>query len=461
MVCSRGVRRLMIRPDSTQTRPVAAAAAAAVLIGALSASAAERELESEPPPSSTREIETPIQRTFPRVAYKEPLFRRVREQLQKLPPFFADTQLEARFRSYYLRKDRTSDVLSEAWAMGGSISYRSGWLADAFSVELEGFTSQPIVADEDRDGTILLEPVQEGYSALGIANGKLRYKGLVLTGYRQYLDLPFLNRQDNRMTPNTFESLTLAKPEGELRFSTGYTWKIKPRNSDDFVSMTEALGLDKKRGLAHGGAVWDPHEDFHIGAIAGVLPDVSAGVYTELGFVRNLADQIEARIDTQFSYRHSIGDELLADEPVKAWNLGIRSSSSWGGAVFRLGVSVTSPDGTVENHFGSNPSYVDLMQRAFNLPDEKALLASVSYDFAGIGVDGLTVIANFVASFDGKLETGRRDSQEIDVTIDYRIKQGFLESLWLRMRGSFLTDDEEHHDGTDFRVIVRYDFPVI
>jgi hypothetical protein len=105
------------------------------------------------------------------------------------------------------------------------------------------------------------------------------------------------------------------------------------------------------------------------------------------------------------------------------------------------------------------------MQRAFNLPDEKALLVSVSYDFAGIGVDGLTVIANFVAGFDGKLEAGRRDSQEIDVTLDYRIKrgflEGFLEGFWLRVRGSFLTDDAADRDGTDFRVIVRYDFPVI
>jgi hypothetical protein len=433
-----------------------------VLIGALSASAAERELDSEPPPSSTREIETPIQRIFPRLVRKKPLFPQIRKQLEKLPPFFADTQLETRFRSYYLGKDRTTEVLSEAWAMGGSVSYRSGWLADAFSVELEGFTSQPIVADKDRGGTFMLEPNQEGYNALGIANGKLRHKGLVLTGYRQYLDLPYLNRQDNRMTPNTFESLTLAKPEGKLRFSTGYTWKIKRRNSDEFVSMTESLGLDKKRGLAHGGLGWKPDEDFHIGAIAGVLPDVYVGVYSELGFVRNLTAQIEARIDTQFSYQHAIGEELLVDDPAEAWNLGIRGSSSWGGAVLRLGVSVTSPDGTMGNHFGSNPSYVDLMQRAFNLPDEKALLASVSYGFAGVGVDGLTAIVNFVASFDGKLEAGgRRDSQEIDLTLDYRIQQGFMESLWLRARSSFLTDDATHHDATDFRVIVRYDFPVI
>ncbi len=62
-----GVRRLMIRSDFTRTRSVAAVAVAAVLVGALSASAAERELDSDPPPSSTRDIETPIQLVFPRL----------------------------------------------------------------------------------------------------------------------------------------------------------------------------------------------------------------------------------------------------------------------------------------------------------------------------------------------------------------------------------------------------------
>ena len=190
-------------------------------------------------------------------ACKEPLFPWLRQQLQKLPPFFADTQLEARFRTYYLRKDRTIDLLSEAWAIGGSIYYRSGWLKDAFAVEAEGFTSQPLVAPDSRAGTGLLAPGQEGYGVLGMANAKLRYKGIVLTGYRQYLDLPFVNRNDSRMTPQTFEALTLAKDEGRLRFSTGYIWRIKLRDADEFVDMGEGRrrgrgprGRLRKRDLA-------------------------------------------------------------------------------------------------------------------------------------------------------------------------------------------------------------------
>jgi voltage-gated potassium channel Kch len=96
--------------------------------------AAERELDEDTPPSTTREIETPIQRVFPEVEERRPLFPGLREQLQGLPAFFADTRLEARYRTQYLRKDRAIDVRNEAWAMGGSLYYRSGWLAELLAV---------------------------------------------------------------------------------------------------------------------------------------------------------------------------------------------------------------------------------------------------------------------------------------------------------------------------------------
>jgi len=433
----------------------------ALAILASPAVAAERELDQGPPPDSTQQIETSIEKVFPRDVERAPLLPWLQQQLQDLPPFLSDSQIEARFRTYYLRKHRTSDELSEAWAMGGSISYRSGWLEELLQVELEGFTSHPIVAPNDRDGTMLLAPEQEGYDVLGIANAKLRYKGLVLTGFRQYLDLPYVNRNDSRMTPNTFESITLAKPEGEVRFSSGYTWKIKLRDSDEFLSMTEAVGLDEDRGFVHAGAVWDPNEFFHVGALGGVMPDVYAGIYGELSAGAEIADGWEARLDTQFTYQWEIGEKLAGGLFDEAWNLGIRSSTSYAGAVFRLGASITGPNSSIFSPYGTNPSYVDLMQRTFNRADSKALLASFSYDFSGLGADDLSVIVNFVADFDAELEGVRGDAREVDVTIDYRATKGLLKNFWLRLRGSWLSEESADSDGSDFRVILRYDLPVI
>lgn len=436
-------------------------ASISLLALALPAAAAERELDQASPPSSVEEIKAPTQRVFPEDDKRSPLFERIAGQLQDLPPFLADTRLEARFRTYYLRNDKTTGSLSEALTSGGSLYYRSGWLADLLAIEVEGFTSQPLYAPQDRDGTDLLRPVQDGYSVLGIANARIRYKGVELVGFRQYLDLPYLNRSDSRMTPNTFEAVTLAKPEGSFRFSTGYTWKIKRRSSTDFESLTEAVGLEQDRGLAHAGAIWDPTKGLHVGAVVGVIPDLTAGVYSELGFARPIADDLEARIDTQFTYREAIGDDLLGPDLGAAWNLGVRGSSSWKGAVLRLGLSVTGSKNALVSFYGSNPSYADLMQRTFTRADEKVFLASFSYDFAGLGADGLSMITNFAAAFDGKLDGARGDAQELDVTIDYHLTEGLLRGFWFRLRGSWLRDERVDREATEVRVILRYDVPLL
>jgi hypothetical protein len=67
------------------------------------APAAERELELDVAPSSAKDIKAPTQRVSPKAPERPPPFPWLQERLQKLPPFFADTRLEARFRTYYLR----------------------------------------------------------------------------------------------------------------------------------------------------------------------------------------------------------------------------------------------------------------------------------------------------------------------------------------------------------------------
>jgi len=328
-------------------------------------------------------------------------------------------------------------------------------------VRLEAFTSQPIVAPNDRDNTLLLAPEQEGYSVLGIANGPLRYKGIFLTGGRLYLDLPYVNRDDNRMTPNTFEAITLEKPEGKIQFVGGYAWTIKERNADEFVSFAEDAGADADSGLAYGALLWDPNEDFHLGVFSGAVPDVSGRAYVELGGLRDLGHDWEARLDGQFNYKFEVGDKLLGDELDDTWNLGIGAAVSHANAVFRLGFGIAGPHGQDREDYGVSPLYVALMQRTFNRPDEKTLQTSASYDFAGIGIQGLSAIVTFAAGFDGKVDGGRSDAQEVDVTIDYHVKKGWLKSFWLRVRGSWLNDELAGSDGTDVRVILRYDLPAI
>ena len=308
-------------------------ALALTLLAAPPSFAGERALEEAPPPSSIEKIKSPLERAYPAPEIRPSLFPWISEKFETLTPFLADTQLYVRSRTQYMRQDRASGRLSEAWAMGGSVYYRSGWLKDLFAVELEGFTSQPLVAPARREGTRLLaEPGQDGYGVLGVANGVLRYRDLVLKVFRQKLDLPYLNQQDNRMTPNTFEAAKFAKDVGDLRFSAGYAWQFKPRNDDGFTTLSHQLGVSQDRGAAFGSALWHVSEDFHVGASGFVVPDVLATVYAETHYEWSLTDQVGLRVDAQFTHQHTPGKELIAGPSFDTWNVGLRTAASWRGA---------------------------------------------------------------------------------------------------------------------------------
>jgi outer membrane porin, OprD family. len=166
-----------------------------------------------------------------------------KQAISTLPPFLGDTDLKVHFRSYYFNRTNPDDTVNEAYALGGWISYQSGWLFDTFAMGATLYGSAPIYTPPDRDGTLLLQPGQNGYYVPGEAWGALRYKEYaLLKGYRQQVDQGYINPQDNRMTPNTFQGITLAGKVSWLQYLAGFLWQIKPRNSDEFISMSSQAG---------------------------------------------------------------------------------------------------------------------------------------------------------------------------------------------------------------------------
>ena len=129
-------------------------------------------------------------------AADKPLLRRsipgLESGLQDAPAFFRDTRLLLQIRSYYRNNEASPDVFQEAWAAGGWIAYQSGWLRDTFSIGATGYFSLPVYAPDDRDGTLLLKPGQDPIAVLGEAWAKLRCGDHVLTGYRQLINVGYV-----------------------------------------------------------------------------------------------------------------------------------------------------------------------------------------------------------------------------------------------------------------------------
>src|SRR5205809_1066255 len=251
----------------------------------------------------------------------ERLFAPLKEQMATLPPFLRDTDLRAHFRSFYFNREKPDDSNNEAWTFGGWISYQSGWPFVTFSMGPTPYGSAPLYAPEDKDGTLLLKPGQEGYYGPGEAWGALRYEDYaVLKGNRQLVEQTYISPQDNRMTPNTFEGVTLGGKVGFVQYFGGFLWDIKPRNSDEFISMSAqagARGSDDGVGLA--GVRLTPVKDLRIDVSNQYGVNTFNTIYGEVDYLRPLNENWKLRLGAQITDQRAVGDALLTSAEARYW----------------------------------------------------------------------------------------------------------------------------------------------
>ena len=134
-------------------------------------------------------------------------------------------------------------------------------------------------------------------------------------GRKEY-DTPYINRNDVRMTPNTFEGVTVYGRAGgkdgapEWRYGGGYISKIKERNSDEFVWMSRDAGASVDRGVYLGGVNYK-HAGYSIGAINYYSHDVINIFYTEAKYAVPMHGGTKLDLAAQFTDQRSTGDNLL------------------------------------------------------------------------------------------------------------------------------------------------------
>ncbi len=378
-------------------------------------------------------------------------------------PFFRDTTFGGQIRTFYIYRDN-NHALTQAWAIGGSLSYKSGYLADIFAVGAVGYTSQPLYAPADRDGSLLLKPGQEGYTVLGqaYAEFKLADKIFIDAGRKSY-ETPFMNSNDTRMTPNTFEGATLyGKMGGEngtpaWRFGTGYIWKIKPRNSDSFEWMSQAAGANGDRGVVLGGANVD-WNGLSAGAIDYYSADVINIFYTEVKYALLKGERYKLSIAAQYSDQRSVGEDLIPGGVFAAGQWGVKTDLALGDAVLTAGFTdVTSSNTSMQAPWSGYPGYTSVQVQDFDRAHESALILKAAYDFSNLGLKGVSAYALWVHGNGRELPNFNQD--EYDLNLQWAIKDGWLKGTTFRTRYAYVA---QHGGGdpanNDFRFIMNYDF---
>jgi outer membrane OprD family porin len=454
----------------------ARALATIVSVAALAFSAAawsdQDALQQQPAPENARDAVTPLESSF----RGAPLFREfnaitdaLHKKLQNAPPVIRDSEITLKPRVYYYDQEQPNGTIKEAVAGGGSLEYRSGPLFDRFRLGMELFTSQPIYAPEDRDGSLLLKPGQEGYTVLGQAYVAAKLGDThELTAGRSEYDTPYVNRQFNRMTPNTFEGVSLkgafkvGTQSKQFDYLVGYLSDIKQRNSDTFIPMSQAAGSTEEHGTAMTELLFSAF-GASIGLAEYYTPDSSNIFYAEATFTPNLTGKWDAKLSVQGTDERALTGTTVLGGAVLGREYAARATFSRDNAVASLALSTASDSGGVVSPWGNSPSYTKGVIKNTARAGEYGALTSLTYGFARAGLEGLSAGAIVGYYWNARANDGTplQDEHEIDLSMDYKVPKGWLKGLWFRIQRNFLHGKGDPEATQEWRVILNWEIPLL
>ena len=390
--------------------------------------------------------------------------------------FLRDTTLTLHLRTFYFDGTQTRGTENEAWAGGGWLGYRSGWLLDMLAIGATLYGSAPFYAPADKDGTLLLAPGQEGYYVLGEAWGALRYEDYaLLKGYRQLVDQGYINPSDIRMTPYTFEGVTVGGGGDGVQYLAGYLWKIKPRESDTFISMAEKAGaIESDGGVGLIGIQLRPSPDLQIDISNQYGVDTFNTVYAKANYRYPLNDDWAIRLGAEFTDQRAVGAALLANAADKKWVAqvgGARVQLIYRQLTLTGAFSITGSGNNIQNPWGTYPGFLSLIDapaaQNFARANEKAWLIGAVYDFSALGMAGFVGTLNFASgtgAIDPQTRTRLPDQRELNLKIEYRpswLASTALRGLVFTMRSAFYDEEDSHRLARQIHVILDWEWDML
>ncbi|BCT93936.1 porin [Lysobacter helvus] len=375
-----------------------------------------------------------------------------------------DTDWTVQLRSYYLDRDKYDDSESEAWALGGSAGLKTGYFRDRVAFGATVYGSAPLYAPDDKDGTTLLKPGQQGFAVLGEAYAEvLLADDVQMTVGARGFDTPYLNRNDSRMAPNTFLAAVVQGLHGDgertaqWRWGAGYFDKIKERNSDEFVSMSTDAGADIKRGVYAAGLNYSLG-DVSLGAVDYWSSNVINIFYTEAKYGFPLGEHATLEVAAQYSDQRSVGNHRLTGSAFDAHQWGLKADLAVAGALLTAGYTDARGDHDMTAPWSGYPGYTSVQVEDFNRAGEDAWLLRAQYTFPGH--TGFSAYALHVAGSDPDAPSAHAQG-ETDFNVQWSPPDGPLQGLLVRLRYARVArDDRGDTDLQDLRVMVFYDLPL-
>ncbi len=408
-------------------------------------------------PTSTEQGRTPLHESFGGRTRAE----RMRDTRRRA---LDETRIDLHLRSFYLDRDRFDGSESSALALGGWVGFKTGHFRERYALGATAYTSQRLYGPEDKDGTGLLQPGQHGYSALGELYGEaLLAEGIVASLGRRGLDTPYINRNDARMTPSTFEAFSVAGTYGgsrdqpAWRFGGGYVDEIRPRNADEFISMASAAGAPAgvERGVYVAGFNY-ARGGLSLGAVDYYSDDILNIAYAEARYALPLSERMRLQFVAQYADQRSIGDDLLGDaDSADQW--GLKAELAAGRTLVTLAHTRTGDGTDMRSPWGGYPGHTSVQLEDFFRAGEDAWMLRAAYNFRS--VPGLSAYGLVVDGSDPD-DPAQYAKREYDFNLQWTVPSGPLQGLALRVRYARVAQDGGGgSDENELRLIAYYDPP--
>ncbi|MFA6583634.1 MAG: OprD family outer membrane porin [Elusimicrobiaceae bacterium] len=362
-------------------------------------------------------------------------------------------------RNYYMTRNFYSNppAIQEAFTLGGQLLYDTPYWND-LSAGLAFYTSQRLVmCPETRDGTDLLAPGQKSYSVLGQSYLKYRAADTVITVYRQMIDTPFINPNDTKMTPITYEAYTLSHGKSEgFSFLVSHVTGYKYKNSTQFVSMSDAAGYTgTNHPLTLGGVTYNKADSLKIQLWNYYAYDFMNTSYFQLdayipkgNWKFNLGAQALAQVNT--------GESIAGD--IHASQIGGIAGAYTRGWTMAVAYTQAANGHDIVNPWGGYPGYTSIMEEDCDLEGERSWLLHLGYDMAFIGLPGLLTAFDFTQSHEDLDDISSPRQREGNFVAHYTPPSAQALTLTLKLASVSNSRSMGGVKYTDSRFIARYRF---
>jgi len=392
--------------------------------------------------------------------------------------FFEGSTATLLARNYYFSRD-FSDIVganrqskAQEWGQGFILTYKSGYTPGpvGFGLDALGTLGLKLDSSPDRVNSGLLPVKDDGraaddYSRLGLTF-KARVSRSELKVGELQPNLPVLAFSDIRLLPPSYQGLNLSSSEiAGLTLQAGHLSTTSLRNEAGDSKMIAMLGHVPQRGAQSdafnyvGGDYAFNRERSSVGLWHGQLQDIYAQDFIGFKHSQPFGTWVLGANLGYYTAREE-GGQLLGKIDNQAFFSLL--SAKRGGHTFSVGYQAMYGDSAFPRVFANiTPLGNEVPTYEFAYTDERSWQVRHDYNFAALGMPGLTTTVRYITG--NNVNTGAgyegRD-RERDLDIGYAVQSGVLSGLGIRLR-NVMARSNYRSDINENRLILSYTWTLL